>query len=244
MFIFACLYFLIFFTIMFCFCDLKNILKYTHTLWCFLFFKALKSKEARSSSLRLLTSTLRPFSRLFRVFPKTYVRSQAEERCRPDPAPGNCTGNQGPSPVPQNRAPWGPASWPRSIGATGLCVWFVLSPDVPPAFPLRSPGLGSPPPVTCGAQWATGQPPRWDGGAGSANQAVEPVFQRRGAQSRPEWVQIPAPRLSSRRTWGKALWVLLIDHTGAMAAQLSDKDTTSRFSFINMGGSPLVLRVP
>lgn len=146
MFIFACLYFLIFFTIMFCFCDLKNILKYTHTLWCFLFFKALKSKEARSGSLRLLTSTLRPFSRLFRVFPKTYVRSQAEERCRPDPAPGNCTGNQGPSPAPQNRAPWGPASWPRSIGATGLCVWFVLSPDVPPAFPLRSPGLGSPPP--------------------------------------------------------------------------------------------------
>lgn len=178
------------------------------------------------------------------------MRSQVEERCRPVPSPGNCIGNQGPSPapwnrVPQNRAPWGPASWPRPIGATGLSFWFVLSPDVPPAFPLRSPASG---PfhrhVTCGAQWATGQPPRWDGGTGSAKQAVQPVFPRRGAQSGPDWVQIPTPRLSSRKTWGKALWVLLINHTGAMAAQLSDKDTASRFSSINMGGSPPALRVP
>lgn len=65
-------------------------------------------------------------------------------------------------------------------------------------------------------------------------------------QSQPEWVQIPAPPLSSRRTWRKALQLFLIYHTPAMAAQLSDKDTTSHLSSINVGSSPhqAVLRVP
>ena len=153
-----------------------------------------------------------------------------EERCPPTTPRKPCK-EPGPKPCAQNHASWGPASWLRPSGASGSCIWFALSPGVPPAVftlaisPPRMPphpGLIPPPPVTevlvfanpelgwreVGAMWSTvgtGQHPGWDRDAGSAKQAVKPVLQRRSAQSWLELVQIRAPPLSSLRTRSKAL---------------------------------------